>query len=138
MEPRDAEDLFEIETLCFNAPWNIGTMMEQMAEGIAVYCCLVIDEKVIGYTGFNYVMTESDILSVAINPSFQGNGYGKILMRNTLDYQKSLGIDRVFLEVRVSNERAIRLYKGMGFEELTIRKKYYEDGEDAYVMSISI
>ncbi len=74
------------------------------------------------------------LISIAVAPGFRGRGIGSGLLSETIrvlrDYYKT---ESVYLEVRVSNNPAIRLYEKFGFKRARIIKKYYRDGEDAYV-----
>lgn len=78
---------------------------------------------------------QSQITTVGIEPDYQGQGYGRLLMEEMLALAVSQGCEVMSLEVRVSNHKAISLYKGLGFENQAIRKNYYQDNhEDAYLM----
>ena len=52
--------------------------------------------------------------------------------------KKDYGVDEIFLEVRPTNSSAIKLYEKLGFENISVRKKYYSDGEDAMVFKLRI
>ena len=76
------------------------------------------------------------IISIAVREGYRGRGIGTRLlveaMRRLHDYY---GAKEVYLEVRVSNERAIKLYKKLGFRVVQRVVRYYADGEDAYIMA---
>ena len=76
----------------------------------------------------------ADIESVFVNPNYRGKGIAKSLLTVLEKELKEVGIQNVLLEVRSSNLPALSLYKGFGFEEISVRKKYYPDGEDALVL----
>jgi len=76
------------------------------------------------------------IVSVAVLPEYRGRGIGFELMRRTIDSLRDhYECDESYLEVRVSNETAIRLYQKLGYAITSRHKAYYVDGEDAYVMA---
>jgi ribosomal-protein-alanine N-acetyltransferase len=75
-----------------------------------------------------------DITKVSIRKEFQGMKLSNILMDDCLNRTGILGVDKINLEVRVNNVRAINLYKKYGFKELIVRKNYYGVGEDALIM----
>jgi ribosomal-protein-alanine N-acetyltransferase len=66
---------------------------------------------------------------MAVHPDYRGTGIGKRLMQHVLNDE-----DVFFLEVRISNEGAKKVYEKYGFKVIDLRKGYYADGEDAYVM----
>ena len=77
----------------------------------------------------------SQIMNVAVDTEYRGKGYGNLLIEEFIREAKSRNLDTMSLEVRVSNEPAIKLYEKYGFEVQGRRKKYYQDnGEDAYIM----
>ncbi|MFP3309514.1 MAG: N-acetyltransferase [Acidilobus sp.] len=75
------------------------------------------------------------VISIAVLAEYRRRGVGSALMKEAIDVLSSkYDVDAVYLEVRVSNEPAIRMYEKFGFKKVRIIKGYYRDGEDAYVM----
>jgi len=64
----------------------------------------------------------------------QNKGIGRLTMQKILDTAESLGLDRTKLEVRTGNDAAVHLYKSFGFVVEEYKEKYYDDGEDGYIM----
>ena len=84
---------------------------------------------------------EAHVLNVCVSPAAQGRGHGRRLVRRLLDLARWHRAERVFLEVRPSNPRAIALYHDLGFNEIGRRPGYYPAGhgrEDALVMAIEL
>ena len=79
------------------------------------------------------------LVSIAVLEDYRGRGIGKTLLQETIrvmrDVYKTVSI---YLEVRVSNERAIRLYEKMGFKKVRLVPGYYRDGENAWVMVLRL
>ena len=76
------------------------------------------------------------IISLAVIPSMRRRGIGEQLMRKALENMRKIyNVNESFLEVRVSNIPAINLYKKLGFKTIRVIRKYYMDGEDAYLMA---
>lgn len=94
---------------------------------------LVIEKNrlVLGYIGCYHVVDECEILNFVIDGSFQRSGYGQMLFDELLKQTKP---KKVTLEVRVNNEKGIRFYIKNGFKQIGMRKNYYSDGTDAFVM----
>ena len=78
---------------------------------------------------------QSQITTIGVHPAYQRRGIGNMMMTKMIEESKEHHCITMSLEVRVSNEKAISLYKKNGFETVALRKNYYEDNhEDAYLM----
>ena len=93
---------------------------------------------VVGYVGMYVVLQEGDITNIAVAKEVQGQGIGTKLLKELLEVAKKHGTETINLEVRVSNESAISLYKKHGFEIIGRRKNFYtKPEEDGYLMQNS-
>jgi len=91
--------------------------------------------SIVGYAGLWLMTDEAHITTIAVDPDFQGNGIGELLVVALIDRAQQIGARWLTLEVRVSNDVAQRLYEKYTFKEMGIRRRYYSDnGEDALVM----
>ena len=125
MTAADVDDVTAIENATFARPWSRDSFMREMEKNPAArYLVAELDGRVIGYAGA-WVVLEAE----------RGKGIGRKLTEALIRYVSNLGAAYATLEVRVSNERAQRLYKSLGFVSVGKRKRYYEDnGEDAFLM----
>jgi ribosomal-protein-alanine N-acetyltransferase len=80
-------------------------------------------------------MKKGHVVSLAVLPEYRRKGLGKGLALNALKGMLGYGAKESFLEVRVSNLTAVRLYEKLGFNIVRDKKNYYKDGEDAYIMA---
>lgn len=80
------------------------------------------------------VADEAEVLTLAVEPELRRMGIGAGLLRAALAKAATMGAQRMFLEVAVTNDPAIRLYRAVGFEPVGERRRYYADGTDALVM----
>jgi ribosomal-protein-alanine N-acetyltransferase len=90
-----------------------------------------------GYAGMMFITggTQADVLTIAVRPPYWGQGVGSALLAALLGAARERGCTEVFLEVRADNPRAQGLYKRRGFEEIGVRRGYYQpSGTDAIVM----
>lgn len=105
-------------------------------------CYLASDhQQALGYIIVFVAVGECHILNVCVDPEQQGKGYGRKLLQHALDAAVDLGAEQAFLEVRISNEPAIKLYETYGFEQVGLRKQYYPAGdkrEDALVYRLQL
>jgi len=85
--------------------------------------------------GLSGLIKKGHIVSVAVTPEHRRKGVGEAIVGNAMEAMKLYNAKQCYLEVRVTNEPAIELYKKLGFEVTRTIKGYYADGEDAYVMT---
>ncbi|MFA6548979.1 MAG: ribosomal protein S18-alanine N-acetyltransferase [Candidatus Margulisiibacteriota bacterium] len=125
MQDKDIPTVVEIEKLSFKFPKPESIFREDEHK----YLVARGENKIAGYIGIEKILDETHIINMAVHPDYRGAGIGKRLMQHVLNDE-----DVFFLEVRVSNEAAKKMYEKYGFSVISTRKAYYADGEDAYVM----
>lgn len=125
MKDKDIPAVVEIENLSFKYPKPEAIFREDEHK----YLVAKDKDRVVGYIGVEKIMDEVHIINMAVHPDYRGRGIGKRLLQHVLNDE-----DVFFLEVRVSNESAKSIYEHFGFKVISLRKGYYADGEDAYVM----
>jgi ribosomal-protein-alanine N-acetyltransferase len=136
MTQTDLDAVCAIEQAVFANPWSRASF-EREVSGDPRSLPWVADDRgaVVGYLVAWHVVDELHVGNLAVAPGTQGEGVGALLLATALADAADRDIEHAALEVRVSNERAIRLYERFGFEGVAIRKAYYEDnGESALVM----
>ena len=131
----DIDRILEVETLSFKEPYPKGLLYIYLKLTPELFLVIEKNGKVIGYTiGLLKPSKLGHIVSLAIDPKERRKGYGTLLLKKLLEKFKELGVCKVRLEVRVSNRPAINLYSKHGFKIAYIIKRFYLNGEDAYVM----
>lgn len=132
----DLDAVAAIEEATFPTPWSKDSFRQELERNVAArYLVAEKDGRVIGYAGAWVILDESHITNIAIEESQRGSGYGRVLTQALMQYLANLGAAYATLEVRKSNIRAQNLYKSLGFIQLGVRKRYYEDNqEDALLM----
>ncbi|MXV36565.1 MULTISPECIES: ribosomal protein S18-alanine N-acetyltransferase [unclassified Saccharibacter] len=93
-------------------------------------------EALIGLLLVHYVAGEYEVLTLGVHPQRRGRGIGRALM---VEFMAQVLLENavIFLEVKVTNNRAFHLYSSLGFTQVGSRKRYYPDGEDARVLRFS-
>ena len=137
MTVEDVSQVHAIEVATFAMPWSRQSFLEEMQRNACARYLVAeeADGTIIGYGGAWIIFDEGHITNVAVLPSRRGQGIGRQLMAALMQYAANLGVAYLTLEVRRSNTVAQNLYKSLGFVELAVRKRYYEDnGEDALLM----
>ena len=136
MRMEDVDAVAAIEQATFARPWSRESFRQEIERNRAArYLVAEKDGNVIGYAGAWIIIDESHITNIAVAEEERGRGVGRMLTEALMQYISNLGAAYATLEVRVSNERAQRLDKSLGFVSVGKRKRYYEDnGEDAFLM----
>ena len=138
----NAEDTAQIAALdkeCFSVPWSYNDFLNEFTVNErAFYIAAEIDEKIVGYVGMWKIFDEGHITNVAVAPGFRRKHIAKAMLSVFIEEGIKEGLRAFTLEVRASNEPAISLYRGFGFEEAGVRKNYYEGKEDALIMWLQV
>lgn len=125
----------ELEKVCFSDPWSEKSVEEELINPLSLWLVAVDGEKLAGYVGSQTVLGETDMMNVAVDPSFRRQGIGEKLISSLVDALKEEESHCLTLEVRASNEPAIRLYEKLGFSQIGRRPKYYRNPrEDALIL----
>lgn len=129
--------LHEIETECFSMPWTADMLRGQFKDDRHEFIAAVDDSgNVLGYVGMMYIIDEGYISNVAVASKYRKNGIGDALIDRLMEIADKLELAFVTLEVRVSNDPAIKLYEKHGFSGVGTRKNYYDlPKENALLMT---
>ena len=106
---------------------------EQDGEVIGYIMCRV--EVGLSGLGLGGLIKKGHVVSIAVSPEHRRKGIGEALVSKAMEAMKLYNAKQSYLEVRVTNDDAIRLYKKLGFEVSRTMHRYYADGEDAHVMT---
>ncbi|MEG1529819.1 MAG: ribosomal protein S18-alanine N-acetyltransferase [Clostridia bacterium] len=128
----------EIEREAFDMPWTVNMFIPEVESENATYIVGVQDGEVLCYGGFHKVFDEAHITNIAVKSTARGHGVGQFMMSTLIAKARELDIKHMTLEVRDTNEIAIKMYLGFGFKVEGIRKKYYNNKNDALVMWLDI
>ena len=136
MSPDDIDEIWHLEQDLFTMPWSRASLLFEAGDNRNALSIVGVDEgEIVGYAIGWFVSDEFHIGNVAVARERQGRGIGKLLVEFMLGEALARGTSIATLEVRVSNVKAIRLYRRYGFKGVAVRKRYYGDnGEDALVM----
>lgn len=143
MKVEDLPTVLEIDRLSFPIPWSERTYRFELNDNQAAQLKVaeVLEEgilRVIGYVGFWFIVDEAHISTLAVHPAYRGQGIGEQLLQDALNAAVTRGAQVATLEVRVSNDAALNLYRKFGFEVIGERPRYYRDNnEDALLMILN-
>ncbi|MDD3186674.1 MAG: ribosomal protein S18-alanine N-acetyltransferase [Anaerostipes sp.] len=131
----DIEEIAKLEADCFSDPWSQKGIWDAYNGDFYLMYKIEEKEKIAGYIIGRYIVDEGELLRVAVNPKERQSGLGQALVQMLQNEMSVRGVKDIFLEVRESNENAIKLYEKMQFECIGKRKRYYQHPtEDAVLM----
>ena len=135
MTADDAAAVAELELKIFAMPWSREDFFREMRNELAVYVVGEIDGQIVAYAGAWVSFEQAEVMHVAVDENFRGQGVGTILFGKLITAVKARGAKSITLEVRPSNTPAFKLYESFGLKSVGRRKGYYLDnGEDALIM----
>jgi len=134
---RHLKALMPIEEAVYPRPWSIGIFhaeIDLVRTDQRYYIVGKIGDGVVGYAGLLFTPDDAHVTNIAVSPDWQRRGIATDLLLELAWKARERGCDALTLEVRVSNTAAQELYRHFGFVPAGVRKKYYENVEDAIVM----
>ena len=124
---KDVSAIYDIGCLCFSDAWRRETVHHDLMEKE--------DGFITGYGCFWFIAGEAQLVNIGVRPCSRRQGIGRMLLQKGIEEARGCGMQTMFLEVRVSNLSAQKMYETFGFKNLGLRKKVYElPIEDGYVM----
>jgi ribosomal-protein-alanine N-acetyltransferase len=166
MALQDVEQVLRLDRMSFPTPWSARTYHHEIANNDRA-TMLVVEEPdaeensgsgwlerlfggsresrqpvntlpIVAYAGMWQIAEEAHISTIAVHPDWRGNKIGELLVWTLIRIAIQKDAELVTLEVRVSNEVAINLYRKYGFEVSGRRRGYYRDNnEDAHIMALT-
>ena len=138
----DIPDLLQIQKLSYDGttPWGEKALRRELGHNKrALYLIIKNQKEAVAFIGTWFVSGEAHITNIAVIPEKRRNGLAYLLIKKVISLAEQQQMDKVSLEVRVSNKQAQNLYLKVGFKKSRIKKGYYAgDHEDALEMSLPL
>jgi [ribosomal protein S18]-alanine N-acetyltransferase len=151
MREADVATVQEIERDIFSTPWPRNAYFRELASRTSAHYVVLrfdqvaetspairtpdFDHSMVGYGGMWRMYDEAHVTTIGVRLDLQHRGYGRIIFAGLVQAAYDMGAKWITLEVRTTNENAMRMYEAFGFKVIGRRKGYYTDnGEDAIVM----
>ena len=140
LSEKNINAVWELEKLCFDDPWTYKMFESEIDNNISVYLVGIDEEKdiVVAYAGIWLMYDYGDITNIAVHPEYRREGIAKKMLSLLINICREKSIERICLEVKESNKSAIKLYEYLGFKTDGVRKRYYQNKFDAYLMSLDL
>lgn len=134
-QARDLDAILAIEKRVFSDPWSPDSFAPEFTDPYSWFCVAEIDGALVGYAIARIVARQGEIANIAVDPVHQRTGLGGKLLDAAIEAADAAECEAVWLEVRISNEPAQKLYESRGFEAIGRRRGYYRTPvEDALVL----
>ena len=135
MRRRHLRAVLRIESSVYPRPWSLGLFNSELSmKGSRSYRVAKVGSAVVGYGGLMHVAGEGHVTTLAVDPSWHRCQIGTRLLLALASTARGWGCTGLTLEVRMGNGPAQELYRRFGFVPAGVRRRYYEDVEDAIVM----
>ena len=133
-----AKNLSELEEKIFSTSWDPLWIREKINNENAIYWVKKEDDEIVGYLAIQFVGEDIEILGLGVLEDYRGKGYASDMLFAMMNHLKQYNYNKVFLEVRDSNNVAKNLYSKFNFNRSGTRLNYYKDENAAlYEMSIN-
>ena len=124
-----------LEKACLSMPWSENSITAELSNPLSLWVVAVDGNTVAGYVGSQAVMGEADMMNLAVLPSYRRQGVGRYLVSELVAKLTDREVYSLTLEVRASNEAAVKLYDSLGFVQVGRRPNYYvAPKEDALIL----
>ncbi len=134
-------DLKEISnnlTSDFDDFWNSNILESELKNPFSKYIIARLETEVVGFAGVIDTVDQMEITNIVVKKNFRKNGIGNALIQELIRLAKYNGKEEITLEVKSTNLVAIKLYEKNGFKKTGLRKKYYNNTDDANIMTLKI
>ena len=124
-----------LEAMCFSAPWSERSVSSELENALSLWIVAMDGENLAGYVGSQSVLGEADMMNLAVHPDYRRQGVGEKLVNTLIDALSQAQVHSLTLEVRASNAPAKALYQKLGFLQVGLRPRYYQNPkEDALIL----
>jgi len=135
--PMPQEILLLCEAACsntFSAHWKEGDFLSELSCGSSRLYAAFYEEDFTGFIAGRFCCGEGEINNIAVCRNFLRQGIGSVLLEYFIGKAQEENISKIVLEVSEKNTAALALYKKFSFNTVNIRKKFYNNKDDAYLM----
>ena len=136
MKKSDLSLLYELECASQSNPWSRQHFIDELNNPVASVDLYWHDDELAGFLCTWLIAGEMQVQNIATSPAMRRKGVAARLLEHAIARNRAK-LSSICLEVRLSNTAAIALYEKLGFEKTGTRPKYYPDGEDALLMTLT-
>lgn len=141
IEKMTKEHLEQIKNILeeqFDKFWNANVLYKELENPLSTYIVAISDGQVVGYAGLWQSLDEGHITNIVTKKDKRGNKVATKMLEQLIQMAQNKNLKCVTLEVNVHNDIAIKLYKKYNFKEVGRRTKYYNNTDDALIMTFDL
>ena len=136
MNLQDLENIKDCLLTDFDDFWSYNILKQELENGKSKYFVLKQENEIIGFAGILLIIDEVNIMNIVVRKDKRNLGIGSLLLEKIIDFSEIHNATSITLEVNEKNVPAIRLYEKYGFKQVGIRKKYYNNEDNAILMDL--
>lgn len=136
MTKNDLESIKDILNIDFDDFWNYNTLYSELENENSKYIVCKFNDNIIGFAGIKQLLDETHITNIVVKKDLRKMGIGSILLEKLIEMAKTSNSTLITLEVNCKNAAAYQLYLKNNFKVVGFRKKYYNNTDDAIIMSL--
>lgn len=134
MTTQDVKQIAENFSENFDKFWSVDILRNDLTSSNSTYIVAKIQNTIVGFAGIKVILDEADIMNIAVRTDKRSLGIGSLLLEKLIQTAQNLACQTITLEVNETNAPAIRLYEKYHFTRIGLRKKYYNNTNDAILM----
>ena len=138
MSISDLDSISNILSTDFDDFWTYSILKSELENPNSTYIVAKQNNQVVGFGGIWRSIDDIHITNIVVKKNLRNNGIGSMLLNKLIELSKKRNINSITLEVNTKNIPAIKLYEKYGFKNVGIRKKYYNNTDDAIIMTMEV
>ena len=134
----DLEEIKQNFNTEFDDFWNYEIFKEELANNNSNYLVLRYENEIVCFGGFKKILDEADIMNIVTKKNKRNLGFAKLVLNELINIAKEQNLKTITLEVNENNLPAIHLYEAFNFKKVGLRKNYYNNTDNAILMTLNL
>ena len=136
MNLQDLENIKGCLLTDFDNFWSYNILKQELENGKSKYFVAKQENEIVGFAGILLIIDQVNIMNIVVKKDKRNFGIGSLLLEEIIRYSKIHNATSITLEVNEKNIPAIKLYKKYGFKQVGLRRKYYNNEDNAILMDL--
>mgnify|MGYP004579985717 FL=1 len=136
MNLQDLENIKDCLLTDFDNFWSYNILKQELENGKSKYFVAKQENEIVGFAGILLIIDQINIMNIVVKKDKRNFGIGSLLLEEIIRYSKIHNATSITLEVNEKNIPAIKLYKKYGFKQVGLRRKYYNNKDNAILMDL--
>ena len=132
----DLENIKDCLLTDFDNFWSYNILKQELENGKSKYFVAKQENEIVGFAGILLIIDQVNIMNIVVKKDKRNFGIGSLLLEEIIRYSKIHNVTSITLEVNEKNIAAIKLYKKYGFKQVGLRRKYYNNEDNAILMDL--